>query len=89
MGLLCQYVTTTAEQFHQQLKTIKRKLPPDNAVTNLGLKREISENLYQSYQHIGKAWKTLQDVVKNAVQAINASSGNNNRSVLILQVLLF
>lgn len=78
IGLLCQYVTSTAEQFQQQLKSIKRKLPPDTSVANLGLNNETSENLYQSYQHIGKVWKTLQDVVKNAVQAINASSGEIN-----------
>jgi len=42
------------EQLQQQLKQVKRRLPPDPSVTNLGLNKEVSENLYQCYQHAGK-----------------------------------
>lgn len=63
----------------QQLKLVKRRLPPDNNVSNLGLNKEVSENLYQTCQHATKIMKTLQDIVKGATQAIIASGGNNGR----------
>ncbi|VEN45973.1 unnamed protein product [Callosobruchus maculatus] len=68
--LLAQHVMTTAEQLHQQLKTIKRKLPPDMNASNLGFNREIFENMYQCYQQSGKIVKTLHDIVKGAVQSL-------------------
>nr|CAI5831015.1 unnamed protein product [Callosobruchus analis] len=68
--LLAQHVMTTAEQLHQQLKTIKRKLPPDMNASNLGFNREIFENMYQCYQQSGRIVKTLHDIVKGAVQSL-------------------
>nr|CAI5831013.1 unnamed protein product [Callosobruchus analis] len=68
--LLAQHVMATAEQLHQQLKTIKRKLPPDMNASNLGFNREIFENMYQCYQQSGKIVKTLHAIVKGAVQSL-------------------
>lgn len=86
VGLLCQHVIQTVDQLQQQLKLVKRRLPTDSTIANLGLNKEINESLYQCYQHAGKIWKTLHDVVKTAVQAINSSTGNfttcNNGFVL-------
>lgn len=59
----------------QQLKQVRRRLPPDPNVTNLGLNREVAENLYQCYQHSGKIVKTLHDIVKNSVQVVATSGG--------------
>lgn len=42
-------------------------------VTNLGLNKEVYENLYQCYQHACKIVKTLQDIVKSAVQHLSVS----------------
>lgn len=76
IGLLCQHVIQTVDQLQQQLKLVKRRLPADTVIANLGLNKEINESLYQCYQHAGKIWKTLYDIVKNAVQAITSNSGN-------------
>lgn len=62
---------------YQQLKLVKRRLPPDTSVSNLGLNKEISENLYHCCQHATKIMKTLQDIVKTAVQTIVKGGGNN------------
>ncbi|CAH1953815.1 unnamed protein product [Acanthoscelides obtectus] len=70
IGLLAQHVMTTAEQLHPQLKSIKRKLPPDVNASNLGFNREIFENMYQCYQQSGKIVKTLHDIVKGTVQSL-------------------
>ncbi|XP_044259661.1 dynactin subunit 1 isoform X3 [Tribolium madens] len=73
IGLLAQHVITTSEQLQQQLKLIKRRLPPDSNVANIGLNKEIFENLYQCYQHCARIIKTLQDIVKNSVQMMTSS----------------
>nr|XP_015838702.1 PREDICTED: dynactin subunit 1 isoform X2 [Tribolium castaneum] len=73
IGLLAQHVITTSEQLQQQLKLIKRRLPPDSNVANIGLNKEVFENLYQCYQHCGRIIKTLQDIVKNSVQLMTSS----------------
>lgn len=75
MGLLSQYIITTIEQLQQQLKLVKRRLPPDTSVDNLGLNKEVSENLYQCYQHAIKILKTLHDITKTSVQSIATEGG--------------
>lgn len=75
IGLLAQYIITTAEQLHQQLKLVKRRLPLHASITNLGLSKEVSDNLYQCYQHSGKVLKTLCEIVKTSVQFISACGG--------------
>lgn len=75
IGLLAQYIITTAEQLHQQLKLVKRRLPLHANITNLGLSKEVSDNLYQCYQHSGKVLKTLNEIVKTSVQFISACGG--------------
>ncbi|RZC39748.1 dynactin subunit 1 [Asbolus verrucosus] len=73
IGLLAQHIITTAEQLQQQLKLVKRRLPPDTNVANIGLSKEVFENLYQCYLHSGKILKTLQDIVKVSVQTMTSS----------------
>ncbi|XP_031349690.1 dynactin subunit 1 isoform X2 [Photinus pyralis] len=70
IALLMQHVITTVDQIQQSLKQVKRKLPPDPSVTNLGLNKEIGENLYQCYLHSRKVMKTLNDIVKNCIVTI-------------------
>ncbi|XP_025834813.1 dynactin subunit 1 [Agrilus planipennis] len=80
VGLLLQYIITTADQLQQQLKQIKRRLPPDSNITNLGLSRDIIENLQTCFYQSGKVGKFLQDIVKNAIQTIS-SSGDSDKSL--------
>lgn len=54
---------------------MKRRIPPDANLANLGLNKEVYENLYQCYQHAQKVMKTLQDIVKNSVQVLATSGG--------------
>lgn len=75
IGLLSQYIISNVEQLQQQLKLVKRRLPPDTGLNNLGLNKEIQENFYQCYQHAGKIMKTLLDIVKTAVQVVSTSGG--------------
>ncbi|XP_017784402.1 PREDICTED: dynactin subunit 1 isoform X2 [Nicrophorus vespilloides] len=77
IGLLAQYVITTMEQVQQQLKLVKRRIPPDTNVSNLGLNKEVFENIYQCYQQAGKIMKTLQDIVKVSVQTISTSGDSD------------
>ncbi|KAK9873195.1 hypothetical protein WA026_021428 [Henosepilachna vigintioctopunctata] len=74
IGLLAQYIITTCEQLQQQLKLVKRRLPTDLNVTHLGLNKEVSENLFQCYQHSGKILKTLQEIVKSCVQVMTTTT---------------
>ncbi|KAK5644921.1 hypothetical protein RI129_006221 [Pyrocoelia pectoralis] len=67
IALLMQHIITTADQIQQSLKQVKRRLPPDPNVTNLGLNKEVAENLYQCYLHSRKVMKTLNDIVKNCI----------------------
>lgn len=73
IGLLAQHTITTGEQLSQQLKLLKRRLPPDTNVANIGLGKETFENLYQCYQHASKILKTFQDIVKVAIQTITSN----------------
>lgn len=75
IGLLAQHIITTSEQLQQQLKLVKRRLPLDTSLTNLGLNKEVLENLYQCYQHSGKILKTLHDIVKSTIQTLSAAGG--------------
>lgn len=84
INLLCQHIIQTVDQLQQQLKLVKRRLPTDTTIANLGLNKEVNESLYQCYQHAGKIWKTLHDIVKSAVQAINTSAG-----ILFLAICCF
>ncbi|XP_063907732.1 dynactin subunit 1 isoform X2 [Zophobas morio] len=73
IGLLAQHLITTSEHLQQQLKLIKRRIPPDTRVANIGLSKEVFDNLYQCYQQSGRIFRTLQDIVKNAVQIMTSS----------------
>lgn len=75
IGLLAQYIITTADQLHQQLKLVKRRLPVHTSISNLGLSKEVSDNFYQCFQHSGRVMKTLYEVVKISVQFISACGG--------------
>ncbi|XP_076758442.1 dynactin subunit 1 isoform X5 [Xylocopa sonorina] len=76
IGLLCQYAETTCEVIQQHLKSARRRVLTDHAAaihtpeSNLGLDKDCSEQLFTCYQHAVKIMKTLQILLKSAVQAI-------------------
>ncbi|XP_048268345.1 dynactin subunit 1 isoform X1 [Bombus terrestris] len=76
LGLLCQHAETTCEVIQQHLKSARRRVLTDhaaaihNAESNLGLDKDCSEQLFTCYQHAVKMMKTLQILLKSAVQAI-------------------
>ncbi|XP_074029594.1 dynactin subunit 1 isoform X2 [Leptinotarsa decemlineata] len=78
IGLLAQHVITTSDLLQQQLKLVKRRLPPDASIANLGLSKETIENLYQCYQQAGKIIKTLHDIVKTTIQTLLSEGGMEN-----------
>lgn len=88
IGLLSQHVISTAEQLQHQLKLVKRRLPLDTNVSNLGLSKEVSDNLYQCFQHAGKVMKTLCDIVRTAVQFISACGGKLSIDLCRAQTIL-
>lgn len=73
--MLAQHVITTSEQLQQQLKLAKRRLPADVNITNLGMAKDIHEELNQSYQHAGKILKTMYEIAKAAAQFLATSGG--------------
>ncbi|XP_017758177.1 PREDICTED: dynactin subunit 1 isoform X2 [Eufriesea mexicana] len=79
IGLLCQHAETTCEVIQQHLKSARRRVLTDHATaihvaeSNLGLDKDCSEQLFACYKHAMKMMKTLQTVLKNAVQAIIAN----------------
>lgn len=75
VGLLAQHIITTIEQVQQQIKLVKRRIPPEANLPSLGLSKEVHENLYQCYQHSQKIMRTLQDIVKSSVQFLSTSGG--------------
>ncbi|KAF5292478.1 hypothetical protein FQA39_LY14025 [Lamprigera yunnana] len=75
--LLMQHIITTMEQIQQQLKQVKRRLPPDPNITNLGLNKEVAENLYHCSLHSRKIMKTLNDIVKKAIVIIAGDADKN------------
>ncbi|XP_057658950.1 dynactin subunit 1-like isoform X2 [Diorhabda carinulata] len=80
MELLVQHIVTASDSLQQQLKLIKRRLPLDTNISNLGLNKEVQENMYQCYQHASKISKTLNDIVKSTVQTI-LTSGESEKLV--------
>ncbi|KAK9308816.1 hypothetical protein QLX08_001247 [Tetragonisca angustula] len=76
IGLLCQHAETTCEVIQQHLKSARRRVLTDHAVaihsaeSNLGLDKDCSEQLFTCYQHAVKMMKTLQILLKSAVQTI-------------------
>ncbi|CAH1170858.1 unnamed protein product [Phaedon cochleariae] len=76
--LLVQHILTTSDQLNQQLKLMKRRLPPDTRISNLGLSKDVFENLYQCYQNSGKIIRTLHDIVKTTIQTLTAEGEMEN-----------
>lgn len=80
-GLLCQHTETTCEVIQQHLKSARRRVPRDHttmgfiAETNLGLDKDCIEQLSTCYQHALKIGKTLQLLLKGAVQGLIAAGG--------------
>ncbi|CAK9794755.1 Dynactin subunit 1 [Anthophora plagiata] len=76
IGLLCQHAETTCEVIQQHLKSARRRVFTDHAAalhaaeSNLGLEKDSSEQLSTCYHHAVKMMKTLQTLLKTAVQAI-------------------
>ncbi|XP_043502530.1 dynactin subunit 1 isoform X2 [Polistes fuscatus] len=74
IGLLCQYAETTCEVIQQHLKSARRRVPRDHTGSlisaNLGLDEDYSNQLFICYQASVKIMKTLQILLKSALQAI-------------------
>ncbi|XP_011702864.1 PREDICTED: dynactin subunit 1 isoform X2 [Wasmannia auropunctata] len=76
IGKLCQHVETTCEVIQQHLKSARRRVPRDHAGpaftvgANLGLDKDCNEQFSTCYQHGVKIMKTLQYLLKSALQAI-------------------
>ncbi|XP_011338545.1 dynactin subunit 1 isoform X3 [Ooceraea biroi] len=76
VALLCQHVETTCEVIQQHLKSARRRVPRDHAGpafsvgANLGLDKDCNEQFSTCYQHAVKMIKTLQNLLKSALQAI-------------------
>nr|XP_050850660.1 dynactin subunit 1 isoform X2 [Vespula vulgaris] len=77
IGLLCQYAETTCEVIQQHLKSARRRVPRDHTGSlisaNLGLDEDYSNQLFICYQASVKIMKTLQILLKSALQAIVAN----------------
>ncbi|XP_017892569.1 dynactin subunit 1 isoform X2 [Ceratina calcarata] len=76
IGLLCQHVETSCEVIQQHLKSARRRVLTDHSAaihapeSKLGLDDDCSEQLFACYHHSSKLMKTLQMLLKSAVQAI-------------------
>ncbi|XP_076677898.1 dynactin subunit 1 isoform X3 [Andrena cerasifolii] len=76
IGLLCQHAETTCEVIQQHLRSARRRVLTDHstalqsAQSNLGLDKDATEQVSVCYQHAVKIMKTLQTLLKSAVQAI-------------------
>ena len=72
---------TTCEVIQQHLKSARRRVPRDHAgpafsvAANLGLDKDCNEQFSTCYQHAVKIIKTLQNLLKNALQAITENGG--------------
>ncbi|XP_012255651.2 dynactin subunit 1 isoform X2 [Athalia rosae] len=78
IGLLCQHAETVCEVIQQHLKAARRRVPRDQitavvSTLNLGLDKDWPEQLSTCVQHSVRVMKTLQDLLKNALQAIVTS----------------
>ncbi|XP_076395255.1 dynactin subunit 1 isoform X2 [Megachile rotundata] len=76
IGLLCQHAETTCEVIQQHLRSARRRVLTDHsaayhaAESRLGLDKDSTEQMFTCYQHAVKIMKTLQTLLKSAVQAI-------------------
>ena len=76
IGLLCQHAETTCEVIQQHLRSARRRVLTDHSTalqspqSNLGLDKDATEQVSVCYQHAVKIMKTLQTLLKSAVQAI-------------------
>ncbi|XP_051153127.1 dynactin subunit 1 isoform X2 [Leptopilina boulardi] len=79
IALLCQHVETTCEVIQQHLKSARRRVPREHLIgsspaeANLELDKDWMEQLTNCYQNGTKIMKSLQDLLKNAIQAIIAN----------------
>lgn len=79
--MLCQHVETTCEVIQQHLKSARRRVPRDHSGpafsvgANLGLDKDCNEQFSTCYQHGVKIMKTLQYLLKSALQAITENGG--------------
>ncbi|CAG5075497.1 Similar to DCTN1-p150: Dynactin subunit 1 (Drosophila melanogaster) [Cotesia congregata] len=77
IDLLCQHIETTCEVIQQHLSSARRRVPRDqisnngtNSSINLGLDKDWLQQFVNCYQNAVKVAKTLQDLLKNAIQTI-------------------
>nr|CAD7194602.1 unnamed protein product [Timema douglasi] len=80
MGLLMQHLVTATETIQQQLKVIRRRIPQDRNISQLGFSEELPNILQQCSQHAAKIMKTLQMLVRAAMQQV-ALSGDPDQGV--------
>lgn len=79
IGLLLQHIETNCEVIQQHLNSARRRVPRDqtlnnnNNIINLGLDNNWSEQFTNCYQNSVKITKTLQDLLKTALQTITIS----------------
>ncbi|XP_057330614.1 dynactin subunit 1 isoform X2 [Microplitis mediator] len=80
IGLLCQHIETTCEVIQQHLSSARRRVPRDQisssgtcAAINLGLDKDWLRQFVNCYQNAVKVTKTLQDLLKSAIQTIIAN----------------
>lgn len=72
---------TTCEVIQQHLKSARRRVPREHLIgsstaeANLELDKDWMEQLTNCYQNGTKIMKSLQDLLKNAIQAIIANGG--------------
>nr|CAD7256636.1 unnamed protein product [Timema shepardi] len=80
MGLLMQHLVTATETIQQQLKVIRRRIPQDRNISQLGFSEELPNILQQCSQHAAKIMKTLQMLIRAAMQQV-ALSGDPDQGV--------
>nr|CAD7454518.1 unnamed protein product [Timema tahoe] len=80
MGLLMQHLVTATETIQQQLKVIRRRIPQDRNIAQLGFSEELPNILQQCSQHAAKIMKTLQMLIRAAMQQV-ALSGDPDQGV--------
>ncbi|XP_063233174.1 dynactin subunit 1 isoform X2 [Bacillus rossius redtenbacheri] len=74
MGLLMQHLVTAAETVAQQLKVIRRGLPHDRSISQLGLPASLPDRLQQCSQHAARVMRSLLDTVRASLHHV-ATSG--------------
>ncbi|XP_011298057.1 dynactin subunit 1 isoform X2 [Fopius arisanus] len=78
IALLCQHIETTGEVIQNNLNSARRRVPRDHMNTsatgmNLGLDKDWPEQFANCYQNAVKVTKSLQDLLKTALQTIIAN----------------